>query len=97
MEKPKGMISEGGKDLNENESNPTDNIKIEGRIGMKLDKRIFVHEDLTESKSKIKKPRVDNVDLEAIKEYGKQITKNCNPLGKLVDLFVHDIESMNKN
>ena len=96
MEKCKGMISEGGKDLNENDSNPTDDIKIEGGIGMKLDKRIFVHEDLTESKSKIKKPRVDNIDLEAIKEYVQQIIKNCNPLGKLVDLLVDDIEGMNK-
>ena len=76
MDKPKGMISEGGKDLNENDSNPTDSIKIGGGIGMKLDKRIFVHEDLTESRSEVKKPRVDNVDLEAIKDYVQQITKN---------------------
>ena len=86
----------GGKDLNEKDSNPTDYIKIGGGIGMKLDKRIFVHEDLTESRSEIKKPRVDNVDLEAIKDYVQQITKNCNPLGKLVDLLGDDIESMNK-
>ena len=96
MEKPKGMISEGGKDLGGNDSNPTESIKIGGGIGMKLDKRIFVHEDLTESRSEIKKPRVDNVDLEAIKEYVPQITKNCNPLAKLVDLLGDDIESMNK-
>ena len=96
MDKPKGMISEGGKDMNQGDSNPTDGIKIGGGIGMKLDKRIFVHEDLTESRSEIKKPRVDNVDLEAIKEYVQQITKNCNPLGKLVDLLGDDIESMNK-
>ena len=95
-ENPQGMISEGGKDIGEKESNPTDGIKIGGGIGMKLDKRIFVHEDLTESRSEVKKPRVDNVDLEAIKEYVQQITKNCNPLGKLVDLLGDDIESMNK-
>ena len=95
-DKPKGMISEAGKDLNENDSNPNDSIKIGGGIGMKLDKRIFVHEDLTESRSEVKKPRVDNVDLEAIKDYVQQITKNCNPLGKLVDLLGDDIESMNK-
>ena len=95
-EKPKGMIREDGKDIEGGDSNPTDNIKIGGGIGMKLDKRIFVHEDLTESKSEIKKPKVDNVDLEAIKEYVQQITKNCNPLGKLVDLLGDDIEAMNK-
>ena len=96
-ENPRGMISEGGKDIVGNEdSNPTDGIKIGGGIGMKLDKKIFVHEDLTESRSEVKKPRVDNVDLEAIKEYVQQITKNCNPLGKLVDLLGDDIESMNK-
>ena len=96
MGKPKGMISEEGNDVDAGETNPTDSIKIGGGIGMKLDKRIFVHEDLTESRSEIKKPRVDNVDLEAIKEYVQQITKNCNPLGKLVDLLGDDIESMNK-
>jgi hypothetical protein len=97
-EKPRGMISEGGKDIEmENaNANPTDSIKIGGGIGMKIDKRIFVHEDLTESRSEVKKAKVDNVDLEAIKEYVQQITKNCNPLGKLVDLLGDDIDSMNK-
>jgi hypothetical protein len=97
-EKPRGMISEGGKDIEmENaNANPTDSIKIGGGIGMKIDKRIFVHEDLTESRSEVKKAKVDNVDLEAIKEYVQQITKNCNPLGKFVDLLGDDIDSMNK-
>jgi TRAF3-interacting protein 1 len=93
--KSKPKPSEVEKD-NPEVSNPTDSIKIGGGIGMKLDKRIFVHEDLTESRSEIKKPKVDNVDLESIKEYVQQITKNCNPLGKLVDLLGDDIESMNK-
>jgi len=96
MGKPKGMISEGGDDVDAGESNPTDSIKIGGGIGMKLDKRIFVHEDLTESRSEVKKPKVDHVDLEAIKEYVQQITKSCNPLGKLVDILGDDIDSMNK-
>ena len=96
MGKPKGMISEGGADVDAGEANPTDSIKIGGGIGMKLDKRIFVHEDLTESRSEVKKPKVDNVDLEAIKEYVQQITKSCNPLGKLVDILGDDIDSMNK-
>jgi len=96
MGKPKGMISEGGDDVDAGEANPTDSIKIGGGIGMKLDKRIFVHEDLTESRSEVKKPKVDHVDLEAIKEYVQQITKSCNPLGKLVDTLGDDIDSMNK-
>ena len=96
MGKPKGMISEGGDDVDAGEANPTDSIKIGGGIGMKLDKRIFVHEDLTESRSEVKKPKVDHVDLEAIKEYVQQITKSCNPLGKLVDILGDDIDSMNK-
>ena len=96
MGKPKGMISEGGADVDAGEANPTDSIKIGGGIGMKLDKRIFVHEDLTESRSEVKKTKVDHVDLEAIKEYVQQITKSCNPLGKLVDILGDDIDSMNK-
>ena len=35
------MVSEGEKDLKDNDSNPTDNIKIGEGVGMKLDKRIF--------------------------------------------------------
>ena len=96
VEKPKGMIQENGDDVDNGGGIKMDNIKIGGGMGMKMDKRIFVHEDLTESKSEVKKPRVDNIDLEAIKEYVQQITKNCNPLGKLVDSLWDDIESMNK-
>ena len=95
-EKPQGMIQENGDDVDNGGGIKMDNIKIGGGMGMKMDKRIFVHEDLTESKSEVKKPRVDNIDLEAIKEYVQQITKNCNPLGKLVDSLWDDIESMNK-
>ena len=95
--KSQGMIYEGGEDVDIGENrNLTDSIKIGGGIGMKLDKRIFVHEDLTKSSSELKKPKVDNVDLDAIKDYVQQITKNCNPLGKLVDLLGDNIESMNK-
>lgn len=98
--KPRGMISEGGgndleSSMKENAKN--DSIKFSGAAsGMRLDKRIFVHEDLGESKSDDKKKRIDNVDLEAIKEYVQQITKNCNPLGKVVDLLGDDIDNMNK-
>ena len=95
-EKPKGMIQDDGADVGNEDDNKNDDIKIGGGIGMKMDKRIFVHEDLTESKSEVKKPKVENVDLEAVKEYVQQITKNCNPLGKLVDSLWDDIESMNK-
>ena len=96
IEKPKGVIDEDGDDVGNEEGNKMGNIKIGGGIGMKMDKRIFVHEDLTESRAEGKKVRVDNVDLESVKEYVQQITKNCNPLGKLVDSLWDDIESMNK-
>jgi len=95
--KSQGMIYESGEDVDIGENrNLSDSIKIGGGIGMKLDKRIFVHEDLTKSSSELKKPKVDNVDLDAIKDYVQQITKNCNPLGKLVDLLGDNNESMNK-
>ena len=51
---------------------------------------------MTESRSEVKKPKEDNVDLYAIEDYVQQITKNCNSTGKLVDLLRDDIESMNK-
>ena len=94
--KPKGMIDEDGGDVDNGDENKTGGIKIGGGIGMKMDKRIFVHEDLTESRAEGKKARIEKVDLESVKEYVQQITKNCNPLGKLVDSLWDDIESMNK-
>ena len=85
-----------GGDVDNGDENKTGGIKIGGGIGMKMDKRIFVHEDLTESRAEGKKARIEKVDLESVKEYVQQITKNCNPLGKLVDSLWDDIESMNK-
>jgi hypothetical protein len=35
-------------------------------------------------------------DLEAIKNYVQDITKNANPIGKIIDFLGDDIESMNK-
>jgi TRAF3-interacting protein 1 len=35
-------------------------------------------------------------DLEAIKNYVQDITKNANPIGKIIDFLFDDIESMNK-
>ena len=90
MDKLKSMINEGWKYFNKNDSNPTVIIK------MKLDKRIFVHEDSTDSRFKVKKPRVNDFSLGAVKGCAQQITKNCNPLGKFVDLLGDDIDSMNK-
>ena len=90
------MIDEDGGDVDNGDENKTGGIKIGGGIGMKMDKRIFVHEDLTESRAEGKKARIEKVDLESVKEYVQQITKNCNPLGKLVDSLWDDIESMNK-
>ena len=58
----KGMISEGGgndleSSMKDNQKN--DSIKFSGgAAGMKLDKRIFVHEDLGESKSDDKKKKL---------------------------------------
>ena len=80
------MISEGRKDFNKNDSNPNHSIEIGGGIGTKLDKRVFVHEDLTESRSKDKKPRVDNVDLEGIKDYVQKIKRIVIPL---VNLWIY--------
>lgn len=101
-EKPKGIISDGGGDDLESSMKDTGakgEIKFSSGAGsgsvMKLDKKIFKH-DITDAKAEETKVNVSKVDLESIKAYVQQITKNCNPLGKLVDILGDDIENMNK-
>ena len=47
----------------------------------------------SEKKTKIV---LNSADLDAIKNYVQDITKNANPIGKIVDFLGDDIESMNK-
>ncbi len=35
-------------------------------------------------------------DLDAIKNFVQDITKNANPIGKIIDFLGDDVESMNK-
>jgi TRAF3-interacting protein 1 len=35
-------------------------------------------------------------DLEAIKNYVQEISKNSNPIGKIIDFLGDDVDSMNK-
>lgn len=35
-------------------------------------------------------------DLDAIKNFVQDITKNANPIGKIIDIIGDDVESMNK-
>ena len=97
--KPTGLISENAKDDDFDNNNKNDNlaseVKLKSGTGMKLDKHIFRHDDIMDDK-KEKKNLVSNVDLDAIKNYVQEITKNCNPIGKIIEFIGDDIDGMNK-
>ena len=46
--------------------------------------------------TKSTKPYINVIDLEAIKTYVQEISRNANPIGKTIDFIQDDIESMNK-
>jgi hypothetical protein len=107
---PQGLISDKYKDEEENKktsatNNPgsknkpkdedlgsstqTGKIKIESRIGK------FADITSTES-TKAAVKSFTAADLESIKNYVQEISKNSNPIGKIIDFLGDDIESMNK-
>jgi len=52
--------------------------------------------DVTSGESKISKNTIKIADLESIKNYVQEISRNANPIGKTIDFMQDDIESMNK-
>ncbi len=70
------------------QSSNSGTIKIE-RINT-FDDKMFGE---SEKKTKIV---LNSADLDAIKNYVQDITKNANPIGKIIDFLGDDIESMNK-
>ena len=93
---PTGIISENEKN-DDFDTNKNDNLggELKSGTGMKLDKHIFRHDDIMDEK-KDKKNIISNVDLDAIKNYVQEITKNCNPIGKIIEFIGDDIDGMNK-
>ena len=93
---PTGIISENEKN-DDFDNNKNDNLggELKSGTGMKLDKHIFRHDDIMDEK-KDKKNIISNVDLDAIKNYVQEITKNCNPIGKIIEFIGDDIDGMNK-
>lgn len=82
-------------DDEDDDAKKDDGIKLTSGTGMKLESRIFKH-DITGEKKEEKQSKVSNVDLEVIKESVQNITKNCNPIGKIMEFLSDDIEGMNK-
>ncbi len=52
--------------------------------------------DMISSDAKATKNTINVADLESIKNYVQEISRNANPIGKTIDFLQDDIESMNK-
>jgi len=99
--KPVGIISEKRRDEDEEGEKPVvENDKNEENVqsqnkGIKFDTKIRPGgiKDQTNSKPRA---NVNVTDLESIKNYVQEISRNANPIGKIIDFLPDDIESMNK-
>ena len=66
-------------------------IKMTSKIGKFAD--ITTGDDNTKSTTT---KTFSAADLESIKNYVQEISKNSNPIGKIIDFLGDDIDSMNK-
>ena len=98
---PKGIISENDDkepEMTSNDKDLSSETKIKKGTGMKFEKHIFMHDSVMDEDGKKEQPKtkVSKVDLEAIKTHVQEITKNSNPIGKIVEFIGDDIDMMNK-
>ena len=96
--KPTGIISEKDDNFDKEMEQADDgsNTKLKKGTGMKLDTNIFMHNDVMSDKKEGSKQVVSNVDLADIKKHVQEITKNSNPIGKIVEFIGDDVDLMNK-
>ena len=98
---PKGIISENDDrepEMTSNDKDLSSETKTKKGTGMKFEKHIFMHDSVMDEDGKKEqtKTKVSKVDLEAIKTHVQEITKNSNPIGKIVEFIGDDIDMMNK-
>ena len=98
---PKGIILENDDKEPEVSSNDQafgSETKTKKGTGMKFEKHIFMHDSVMDEDGKKEqaKTKVSKVDLEAIKTHVQEITKNSNPIGKIIEFIGDDIDMMNK-
>ena len=76
------------------------NLAVDQGIGTKIKLKTKINDKITNmggnEEVKTNKTNIKIQDLEAIKQFIQEITKNANPMGKLIDFLPDDIESMNK-
>lgn len=95
------------KDNHEDKEDDADNLVIEKGNKIKMSKlggvknkssknNENVNNDNNLSNIPAKKPTLNLKDIETIKNYIHDISKNTNPIGKLIDNLQDDVECMNK-
>jgi hypothetical protein len=104
---PQGLISDKNKVKEEEDSKNTVKPKIKdddlapttGGSKIKITSKIGKFADITAGEDGTKSTSIKSfsaADLESIKNYVQDISKNSNPIGKIIDFLGDDVESMNK-
>lgn len=92
---PQGLIKDSKKESQENNNN--EGLAAPKNTGnkIKISQKIGFFKDIQEGETT--KPTTLNInDIESIKNYVQEISKNSNPIGKITNFLGDDIESMNK-
>jgi TRAF3-interacting protein 1 len=99
--RPLGIISDKNKDDDEDgdgekknqEEKEEENVQTVSK-GIKFDTKL--RPGAKDANTGKPKPAVNVTDLESIKNYVQEISRNANPIGKIIDFLPDDIDSMNK-
>lgn len=73
-----------------------ENLGMDKGVKIKIGSKIGKFNELGNKEEKQTKTTINLKDLESIKSYIQEISKNSNPIGKIIDFLPEDIESMNK-
>ncbi len=82
------------KEIKTKEDVDLSSTKTTGQI--KISKINRFEEKLPGEAEKKQSASVNAVDLETIKNYVQDVTKNANPIGKIIEFLGEDIDLMNK-
>jgi len=102
-QQPKGIISDknDNEDEGERKNEEEDRNKVEAKNEDEGDRgetsgKVIFSTKLGQKKNGKKQITKTNFDIDSIKNYIQEISRNANPIGKIIDFLPDDIDSMNK-
>ena len=97
-EKDETTITTGNKNVTKPKINKDDDLSTvsAGQSKIRIDPKISKFPNALGGENEKTVSNFNPADLETIKNYVQDITKNSNPIGKIIDFLGDDVDSMNK-